>query len=320
MGIENWPESRHVLRPTWKKITEALEAVTTTFQGDLEVDWLGESTAYSDEEGVPWLAQGYPALRRWIQSKLALEVRDLELDARQALFNRACTQGELSVTQYANALKRAVRDIPVVTNKELILWFLSGLRTGIAHFCKCDTKGKPWTRYEDLVDHARAKESELNSRKGVQGDTPGKSPSRRFGNTWHKTDGKTDKSLAVAHYEPQASKGAWKVTPPGKKARFASPDPVRGANSGRASGSGGGSDKAEQPRKDWEHELPGPDQENCVRYPWLSNEQARWCGKKGLCLYCYKSRNDCPSPKTCTGRPAGLALLEIRKDAPKRNI
>ena len=256
-------------------------------------------------------------------------MRDEEFDARQALLDRKCTQGEQTVTQYANALKRAVRDIPGVSDKELILWFLNGLRTGIAHYCKCDTKGKPWTQYENLVDHARAKESELNSRKVlhgdkvVHGDTPGKAKSSRYGKTWQKTGGNI--SLAVAHNEPQASKGPWREVAPAslKKARFHSPPPPpgRGTPEGRTSASGAGgagnSGQGDLPRKDWDKELPGSPHEKCGRYSWLSNEQARWCGKKGLCFYCFKSRNDCPKTSTCTGRPVALALLEVRKDAPK---
>ena len=262
--------------PDWKTVTEALVALTTTFRGTLEEDWLNESTTYMDEMGFPWLSQGYPTLIQWIKGKLALEVRDEEMEARQAMLDRTCTQGDQSVTQYVNALRRAVRDIPKVSDKELIVWFLSGLRTGISHYCKCDTKGKPWERYQDLVDHARAKESELNSRRGVHGDTPGKAAPSRFVKTWQKTGGKTNTSLAVARNEPQASKGPWQevkgkeVSPTGnKRTRFESP-PARGGRTSGAGGSGA-SDKAKgdaPPRKkDWKEELPGEPGEECTRYP-----------------------------------------------------
>ena len=66
--------------------------------------------------------------------------------ARHAMLDRTCTQGELSVTQFANTLKRAVRYIPEVRDKELIIWFLNGLKPRIAHYCKCDRRGDPRTR------------------------------------------------------------------------------------------------------------------------------------------------------------------------------
>jgi hypothetical protein len=45
-----------------------------------------------------------------------MEVRDAEWDARQAMLDKTCTQVDQSVTQYAKALKRAVRDIPRVAD------------------------------------------------------------------------------------------------------------------------------------------------------------------------------------------------------------
>ena len=126
------------------------------------------------------LAQ-FRALIRWIISKLTTEVQDAELDVRQSMLDRTCTQGDKSVTQYANALKRAVRDIPGVADKELIIWFLNGSKTGIAHNCKCDTRGKPWKRYNRttfmVIGHGHG------DQQGPQGQRHHGQPAKGRGNT-----------------------------------------------------------------------------------------------------------------------------------------
>ena len=223
------------------------------------------------------------------------------------------------MTQFANTLKRAVRYIPEVRDKELIIWFLNGLRPGIAHYCKCDTKGQPWQRYQELIDHARAKEAELNSRKGMHVDTKGKPAPGRFVKTWTKTGGKANASLAVANTSPQAKKGPWKDAGSGrasKLARVTSPSPVRGGGGGASGSGGGGSESGGHKGRDWDLDFPGEPNEPS-KFEWLSTAQAKFCGKQGLCFYCFKPRNDCPSQNTCAGRKEKMNIEDIRRDAPK---
>jgi hypothetical protein len=74
------------------------------------------------------------------------------------------TQGRRTVTQYIAALKQAARDIPtVVADMDMIVWFLHGLNDTLKHKCQCDPKGRTWRNFDDLRDHAPAKEVEFNS-------------------------------------------------------------------------------------------------------------------------------------------------------------
>jgi hypothetical protein len=281
---------------------------------------------------------GWQAMLEWIKSKLSMEVRDEELEARQAMMDRTCRQGDKTVTQFVNALQRATRKIQHVTEKERIVWFLDGLNTGLAHFCKCDPRGRPWDSYQGLTEHAKAKETELLSRKEKK-DGGDKGKDRRFegdrgrdaqryqhGKPWTpKPDRRTDYALAVSLDPPQVQKGSW--TPSArnkdrddqeaKRMRQRSPSPAH--QSGRGGGmSGHGRDNhGNRPGpKDWTKEFPGPARAKATGKPWLTNEQAIFCGQQGICFNCYKSRNDCPDKATCPHKRAALNLNDVVRNAP----
>jgi hypothetical protein len=61
---------------------EALNAVASSFKGNLLEDWLNESSKYEKENGVAWVTQGYPTLVKWITIQLSIEVRDEELESQ----------------------------------------------------------------------------------------------------------------------------------------------------------------------------------------------------------------------------------------------
>ena len=317
--------------PAWGKVRECIEVLPTTFKGNLDEDWLTDSMAHEKRMCMPMAALGFPAMMKWIKSKLSIEVRDEELDARQAMLDRACTQGEKSVTQFANALQRATRKITQVTEKERIVWFLNGINTGLSHFCKCDNRGKPWTEYKDLLEHAQAKETELNSRKDKKDSSEkGRDTQKgRYGKPWTpKSDRKSDYALAAAFASPQAGQSAWTTIQrdrtdrdgPKRARPSSSPPPLPGrggvAAAGRGMGGGGRGPTQRYTPKDWTLDFPGAPGEICAKHKWLSNEQAIFCGKRGLCFHCYQSRDVCKDPKSCQGRPDALVLTQVIGDAP----
>ena len=104
-----------------------------------------------------------PYMTTWLQEQIAQEVRDLELEAKKLILSGKITQGTQTVTQYKATLKRAARDIPNVTDMDLIVWFLHGLSDTLKHKCQCDHRGRTWRKFAELREHALAKEMESNS-------------------------------------------------------------------------------------------------------------------------------------------------------------
>ena len=308
-------EARTTVGVDWEQSLEALTAISTlAFDKALSEEWLEETKAkrLSEKLDNGPEAKGWPYMLQWIKERIRQEVRDDELEARQALTTGVVRQNNQTVVQYVQNILRYTRHLPATTDKELIVWFMNGLNSELNHLCRCDSKGRPWACYASLKEHAVAKEMELLSRK--RADRGEQQP--RYEKKWNKSHRNKGEHVLAMH--AQANKGAWVEAVRDKK-RDRSPDPLQlaamhhngaGPSHGQGGGRGGGrgagmaspnphrmtspgNGKVEREKKDWYAEIPGNPHAKCSRNPFITNEQAWWMGSKGMCFKCGLAMNLC---------------------------
>jgi hypothetical protein len=88
-------------------------------------------------------------------------------------------------------------------------WFLNGISDDIKHVCQCDVKGKTWTDFESLREHALAEEAEERSRRRSllkKVEIPFQLQKARFTQYKAKTNNKPSLAYAEAQH-PHASRG-----------------------------------------------------------------------------------------------------------------
>jgi hypothetical protein len=260
--------STTVFGPDWQKNLECLNIVTNTFKYDLETDWYALRTKVRLEDKRPGIvpeAFGWPYIMAWVELQLDREVIDEELTARQLMLSGKITQGSKSVTDFINRIVRASKKIPNITEYDKIIWFLNGVNEPLKHVCCSDAKGKTWILFEDLREHALAKEMEFNSRqrglKIPESKTPFFIKKARFAQTNHtKLSSPPNHSLAYT-----------KVQEGGRQ---------EAAGRERAGQGQGSREVAHKPH------FTGPPQEYCPMNPQLSNEQGNWLWNEKKCVHC----------------------------------
>jgi hypothetical protein len=260
--------SNTIFGPDWSKNLECLNIVTNTFKYDLETDWYSVRTKVQKEDKRPDVvpeAYGWDYIKAWVEQQLNREVIDEELTARQLMLSGKITQGSKSVTDFINRIVRASKKIPNITEYDKIIWFLNGVNESLKHVCCSDAKGKTWILFEDLREHALAKEMEFNSRQRSLKIPESKAPffikKARFAQANHtKLSPPPNHSLAYT-----------KVQDGGQQAAI---DRER---------TGHGQRYKEVIRKT---HFTGPPQEYCPMNPQLSNEQGNWLWNEKKCVHC----------------------------------
>ena len=259
------------------------------------------------EKGQAHLAtKGWQWLTRWLAHHINAEVRDLELELRNDLLAGKYRQNKLTVRQFSNKLLALTREFDSFTEKEMIVWCLSGMNPELVHMCRCDPRGKPWDTLEHLVEHAMAREMEISSRGQKLNETErphSRTDSWKKKRTWGNTN-KPSFAPALAAIDTPTPLQPWRQQPNKKHC---------GGEGGSGGGTGGGSganrfrtptpDKGRgqstyvppKTQTDWAVKFPGEQMARCKEreYTHLLVREAKWLGRKGRCYTCMKPMSQC---------------------------
>ena len=259
----------------WLSIEEALQPLARTFKGTLKEDWLElKAQRLEDKEPTPE-SLGWKWITTWAKSHLDKEVKDEELEARQLMLSGNLTQGSKSVTDYINRLQRVARKIPKVGDMDMIVWFLHGISDSLKHTCQCDVRGKTWTVFESLREHALAKEMEENSRRNIpvyQTKTP-------FG--IRKAHVAQARSRMDRNEHPRTQSISFMDARDTPKERHEGGESAKRRPRERTEPAAvAGKFKHQTPR------FPEPAEDPCEDNKFISNRQANWLWGKRKCIHC----------------------------------
>jgi hypothetical protein len=241
----------------------------------MKKDWLSmRAQAQKDKMPMPE-AYGWPYIQKWAEKQLNSEIIDEELTARQLMLSGKIIQGDKSITDFINRMTRASRKIPNITDMDRIIWFLNGISEPLSHVCVSDVKGRTWTSFESLRQHALAKEMELNSRlkstKTQKSQVPFGIRKARYNQERSRPDHSIPNNSHHSLAYTRVQEGGDRMVTNGSKDRDNKPT-ERPLATERTVSTG--------------IKFPGPPEDRCRLNRNLSNTQANWLCDKGLCLFC----------------------------------